>query len=161
MHYDRLRYYCRSLGYRYTNGAIEKQDQYLKRMTGVTRLYSAILITPLRQHASSVAHPHGIENGWIWMSNFLNLPPIPDICATMLLEFLTVAGVQMWSTYRQQFQKLLLTMHQQYIPLLDKVSAAGARPCALAIGHLVGRNIWNSSNSMIRYRLMLAVRRHG
>lgn len=63
---DRLR------GYRYTNGTLETQDQYLKRMSGIMRLYSSILITKPRR-GQTVPHPHGISNGWLWLSNILNL----------------------------------------------------------------------------------------
>lgn len=66
-------YVCgRLLGYRYLDGALEKQDQYLKRMSGLIRLYSAILVAKKRRNQSA-PHPHGIHNGWIWLSNFLNL----------------------------------------------------------------------------------------
>lgn len=66
-------------------------------------------------------HPYGLENGWTWMANFLNLDPVPDICPTLLVEFIEIAGFEMWTTYKQQFQKLLLVVQQQYIPKLDKV----------------------------------------
>ena len=37
----------RSLGYAYeSDGQVEKQDKYLKRMSGFTRLYAAIIATP-------------------------------------------------------------------------------------------------------------------
>lgn len=89
------------------------------------RLYSAILITHPRGAQQNQPHPHGIENGWIWLSNFLNLDIIPDICATLLLEFVQVAGSEMWRVYQRQFQKLIEAIHQHYVPRLDKVSGIG------------------------------------
>lgn len=112
----------RLLGYKYINNKIEPQDQYLKRITGLQRLYSAILITQLRNAQQNQPHPQGIENGWIWLTNFLNLDPMPDICPTLLLEFLEVAGSEMWKVYGVQFQKLLTVLHKQYVPRLEKVS---------------------------------------
>lgn len=110
------------MGYRFTDDKIEQEDQYLKRLSGLQRLYSAILITKLRRHQQNSMHPHGLENGWIWLSNFLNLNPLPEICATLLLEFISVCGSDMWQVYKKQFTKLLLVLHQGYMVKLDKVS---------------------------------------
>lgn len=112
----------RSLGYQYKNGRIESQQQYLARIIGLQRLYSAIMITPVRQSQNADAHPFGIQNGWIWIANFLNIEPLPDVCPTLLTEFLQVAGAEMWKTYKNQFQKLIVFIHQQYIPQLDMVN---------------------------------------
>lgn len=109
------------LGHRFTDGKIEPQDQYLKRLSGLQRLYSAILITKQKRSQQNQAHPHGLENGWIWMSNFLNLEPLPEICATLLLEFIQVCGADMWQTYKRQFLKLLLVLQQAYMVKLDEV----------------------------------------
>lgn len=49
---------------------------------------------------------------------------MPDICPTLLLEFIQTAGSEMWRKYRSQFKKLLTLMHQQYIPQLEKVSVS-------------------------------------
>lgn len=39
-------FFSRSLGYNYgSDGTIEKQDKYLKRMSGFMRLYAAIMVT--------------------------------------------------------------------------------------------------------------------
>lgn len=109
------------LGYRFTDNKIEPQDQYLKRLSGLQRLYSAILITKQRRSQQNQPHPHGLENGWIWLSNFLNLEPLPEICATLLLEFIQVCGAELWQTYQRQFLKLLLVLQQAYMAKLDEV----------------------------------------
>lgn len=116
--------HCRMLGYRFTDDKIEPQDQYLKRLSGLQRLYSAILITKQRRSQQNQPHPHGIENGWIWLSNFLNLEPLPEICATLLLEFIQVCGSELWQTYQRQFLKLLLALQQAYMVKLDEVITA-------------------------------------
>lgn len=61
----------RLLGYQYIDGKVESQDKFLKRMSGVMRLYAAILIT--QQHPRTVPHPLGIREGWRWLAATLNL----------------------------------------------------------------------------------------
>src|SRR5688500_3737297 len=62
---------CRLLGYRYIDGVVEKQDKFLKRMSGVVRLYAAILVTePL---LADRAHSRGLNFAWQWFAAILNL----------------------------------------------------------------------------------------
>lgn len=64
------------LGYLYLqDGKVEPQDKFLKRMSGVMRLYAAILITPPRRayQNSSKAHPIGLRESWRWLAASLNL----------------------------------------------------------------------------------------
>lgn len=111
----------KALGYVYNDGVIEKQDKFLNRMSGLVRLYAAILISP-PQHGS---HPHGIEHGWIWLSNIINLHPHSDISATVIYEFLQVAGFALLNAYGRQFQKLLYTICSDYFPKIEKVTSQG------------------------------------
>lgn len=53
--------------------------------------------------------------------------PLPDICATLLYEFLVVAGCDLWRMYGQQFHKLLVVLYQQYLVVLSKVDKGGPR----------------------------------
>lgn len=104
---------------------MEDQEQYLKRISGLQRLYSAVLITKLRRNEQHIEHPHGLENGWIWLSNFLMLDPLPGISPTLLLEFIQISGSEMWKCYKRQFIKLMIALHNQYILKLDKVRLHG------------------------------------
>lgn len=115
-------FHIRLLGYRFVTGKMEEQEQYLKRISGLQRLYSAILITNLKRSQQQLPHPHGLENAWIWLSNFLMIDPLPGISSTLLLEFLQICGAELWLMYKKQFKKLLLVLHNQYMPKLDKVS---------------------------------------
>lgn len=66
-------YYYNSMGYKYAeDGTIEKHDKYLKRMSGLMRLYASIIITPQRRGVAK-ANPHGLQNAWRWLAAVLNI----------------------------------------------------------------------------------------
>lgn len=112
------------MGYKFTNdGKIEDQQEYLKRLSGLQRLYSAVLITKLKRSQQHLEHPHGIENAWLWLSNYLMLDPLPGISEVLVLEFIQICGAEMWQVYKKQFMKLLVVLHDQYIPRLEVVSS--------------------------------------
>ena len=63
--------YFKELGYYISEGIIEDKTMFLKRMTGLTRLYAAITITRLPgQDATSKDHPHGLGNLWRLVGKF-------------------------------------------------------------------------------------------
>ncbi|XP_060071931.1 mRNA export factor GLE1-like [Ylistrum balloti] len=121
----------KTLGYRYnSDGSVEKQDQFLKRMSGMMRLYAAIMVSPpppLR--GTSNVHPHGVDNAWIWLCRVMNIHPHPDITATMIYDMLHVAGNALYAKYGKQFQKLLYMLIKEYLPKLKQVaSSSGGGP---------------------------------
>ncbi|KAM7344188.1 gle1 RNA export mediator isoform 2-T2 [Cochliomyia hominivorax] len=118
--------YSKILGYRMNDGQIEPQDMYLKRQTGVARLYAAVMITNGRQQ-DGPSHPYGIEHAWRWLTNFVVLDPLPDICATLIMELLHIVGSDLWATYGKQFVKLLVYIQQQYFPKLSAVDEGGPK----------------------------------
>lgn len=95
-------------------------------MIGVARLYSAIWITTSRR-GDTTPHPHGLDNGWRWLVNIINLDPLPDICATLIYETLQVAGYSMLQMYGKQFIKFIVAVQRQYMPKLDKVDQGGPK----------------------------------
>lgn len=115
--------YYRSLGYQYSDGVVEKQDKFLKRMTGIMRLYAAILIEkpkdPRKQNS------HGLACGWRWLSAFLNLEPLPDITATILHVFLEIAGWTFQNAYGKVFMKLMYFICQVYLPKIKQIDSGG------------------------------------
>lgn len=115
--------YYKSLGYRYTGGKVEQQPAYLKRMSGVVRLYAAVMISlPRRQQP----HPHGLEQAWRYLASLLNLPPRNEITAAILVEFLTVAGHAMSREYGKQFQKILHFICTDYFVMIGNVTPKGS-----------------------------------
>lgn len=111
---------CRILGYRVDDSGVEGQDSFLKRMSGMIRLYAAIIhlrwpytnkqgvrilayvcvtlccefIVLFNQMLFSYfllqAGPHGLNHGWRWLAQMLNMEPLADVTATLLFDFLEV-----------------------------------------------------------------------
>lgn len=42
---------------------------------------------------SSQVHPHGLNHGWRWLAQILNMEPLSDVTATLLFDFLEVCNV--------------------------------------------------------------------
>ncbi|KAK3084867.1 hypothetical protein FSP39_020473 [Pinctada imbricata] len=119
--------YHKALGYKFdSEGVCEKQNIFLKRMSGVMRLYAAIIIT---QPPGNRPHPWGIEQAWMWLTRVLNIEPLPDVTATMIFDLLQVTGHALYREYKKQFLKLLVLLFKDYMPKLRMVaSAAGGGP---------------------------------
>ncbi|KAK3930721.1 Nucleoporin GLE1 [Frankliniella fusca] len=121
--------YYLSLGYIYNeDGEVEKQDKFLKRMSGIMRLYAALLITCPPREKTNRPHPHDLGQGWRWLSSLLNLEPRPDICASLLYDFLEVTGSSMLEQYGRQYQKLLLVICKGYFPRLQRIAVSSSGP---------------------------------
>lgn len=118
--------YSKVLGYRMTDGQLEKQDMYLKRHAGIARLYAAVMVTSGRQQDGQ-SHPYGLEHAWCWLANIVALAPLPDMSATLIMEILQIVGSDLWSTYGRQFVKLLLYIQQHYFPKLSSVDVGGPK----------------------------------
>ncbi|CAK8690594.1 unnamed protein product [Clavelina lepadiformis] len=119
--YNRLRgYQCSD------DGTVEVQDKYLSRMSGLVRSYAAIIQSPLPPGVQS--HPHGIAEGWKWLSRMLDLDPWPEVTATVLYDFLDVAGYALMKAYGRQFEKLLYALCHDYFPKIEEISGSGGGP---------------------------------
>jgi len=65
--------YYKSLGYKYSeDGIFEKQDKFLKRMSGLMRLYASITIIGQRRNVTK-PHPHDLRHAWRWLAAILNI----------------------------------------------------------------------------------------
>lgn len=52
---------------------------------------------------SSQTHPHGLNHGWRWLAQILNMEPLSDVTATLLFDFLEVRlphGREPWASVR-------------------------------------------------------------
>lgn len=116
--------YQRVLGYRVDDSGVEGQDSFLKRMSGMIRLYAALI--QLRwPYSSKQGAPHGLNHGWRWLAQMLNMEPIADITATLLFDFLEVCGNALVKQYQTQFWKLILLLKDQYFPRIEAVTSSG------------------------------------
>ncbi|KAI4466902.1 gle-1-related [Holotrichia oblita] len=116
--------YYTSLGYQYVDGVVEKQDKFLKRMTGIMRLYSAIIISKPKKSQKGL-NPHGLTQGWRWLTATLNLEPKTDITATLIHVFLETAGCTMQNVYKNEFKKIIAFIITVYMPMLKKIDSGG------------------------------------
>lgn len=68
--------YYKSMGYKYNeDGTVEKHDKFLKRMSGLMRLYASITITKQRKGINK-SNPHGLQKAWRWLAAILNIGEI-------------------------------------------------------------------------------------
>ncbi|XP_017149398.1 nucleoporin Gle1 [Drosophila miranda] len=119
--------YLKSMGYRLSDkNELEKPDMFLKRQTGIARLYAAVIITPGRK-ADGPAHCFGLEEGWRWLAHVVHVKPLPDISATLIMEILQTLGFELWRIYGKQFLKLLLYIHISYMPQLAIYDEGGPK----------------------------------
>ncbi|XP_050974079.1 mRNA export factor GLE1 isoform X2 [Labeo rohita] len=108
--------YQKILGYRVEDSKVEGQDSFLKRMSGMIRLYAAIIQMRWPYTGKQGPHPHGLNHGWRWLAQILNMEPLADITATILFDFLEVCGNALMKQYRGQFWKLVLLIYEEYFP---------------------------------------------
>jgi len=117
--------YYISLGYKYEQETIEKQDKYLKRMSGIARLYAALSVSHIPKSSTATTHPHPLAKVWAWLGSICNLTPHTDITASLLLDVLEVSGHALFTNYGKMFGKLLVLLKDKYFPQLEKVKSEG------------------------------------
>jgi len=112
--------YYKSLCYNYTNGVVEKQDKYVKRMTGIIRLFAAIIVTE-----SKSGKALGIGQAWMLIAATVNLVPQLDITAIFLHEILMITGYSLKQTYGRQLIKMLEYINTNYMKKIEEVTPIG------------------------------------
>uniref|UniRef100_A0A8C6M8V4 mRNA export factor GLE1 n=1 Tax=Nothobranchius furzeri TaxID=105023 RepID=A0A8C6M8V4_NOTFU len=117
--------YQRILGYRVNDSGVEGQDSFLKRMSGMIRLYAAVIQLRWPFGSRQGAVPHGLNHGWRWLAQMLNMEPLADITATLLFDFLEVCGHALMKQYQGQFWKLILLLTHEYFPRIEAVTSSG------------------------------------
>ncbi|XP_028612895.1 nucleoporin GLE1 [Grammomys surdaster] len=117
--------YQRLLGYQVTDSKVEQQDNFLKRMSGMIRLYAAIIQLQWPYGNRQEAHPHGLNHGWRWLAQILNMEPLSDVTATLLFDFLEVCGNALMRQYQVQFWKTILLIQEDYLPRIEAITSSG------------------------------------
>lgn len=119
--------YLKTMGYRLSDqNELEKPDMFLKRQTGISRLYAAVIITPGRK-ADGPVQCFGLEEAWRWLTHIMLVKPLPDICATMIMEMLQTLGFELWRAYGRNFLKLLMYIQTIYMPQLSQYDEGGPK----------------------------------
>ncbi|GIY16378.1 nucleoporin GLE1 [Caerostris extrusa] len=117
--------YYTMLGYHVDDeGIIEEKHKFLNRISGYVRLYAAIISAPLPPSLKA-QHPHGLVCGWKWLARIINLEPRPDITATVLFDFLDVAGHSLQKVYGKQFKKIIHILCKEFFPKIKQVTPGG------------------------------------
>ncbi|XP_043485531.1 nucleoporin GLE1-like [Polistes fuscatus] len=123
--------YYKSLGYKYSeDGTVEKQDKFLKRMSGLMRLYISITITSQRKGITK-KHPHGLRYAWRWLAATMNSESHPntlELCVTLILDVLEVAGNSLYNAYGKQFHKMLMLLANDIYPRLQNIDGISGGP---------------------------------
>ncbi|XP_032683925.1 nucleoporin Gle1 isoform X2 [Odontomachus brunneus] len=146
--------YYKSLGCKYSeDGTFEKQDKYLKRMSGLMRLYVSITVTQQRKGITKT-HPHGLQYAWRWLAAVLNIEPRADtcdLCATLILDMLEVAGNVLWTVYPSQFRKLLILLIEEYYPRMQNIADGGGPLVRLEefLNNALAQNIIRVADGML------------
>ncbi|XP_072908486.1 mRNA export factor GLE1 isoform X1 [Hemitrygon akajei] len=117
--------YQRLLGYRVQENCVEQQDNFLKRMSGMVRLYAAIILSRWPYGTKQGEHPHGLNHAWHWLAQMLNMEPLADVTATLLFDFLEVCGRALMLKYQNQFWKMILLLMNEYFSRIEAVTGNG------------------------------------
>ncbi|XP_003407741.3 mRNA export factor GLE1 [Loxodonta africana] len=117
--------YQRMLGYQVKDSKVEQQDNFLKRMSGMIRLYAAIIQLRWPYGNRQENHPHGLNHGWRWLAQILNMEPLSDVTATLLFDFLEVCGNALMKQYQAQFWKMILLIKEDYFPRIEAITSSG------------------------------------
>ncbi|XP_064026975.1 mRNA export factor GLE1 isoform X2 [Pogoniulus pusillus] len=117
--------YQRMLGYQVKDSMVEEQDNFLKRMSGMIRLYAALIQLRWPYGDQQGTHPHGLSYGWRWLAQMLNMEPLADVTATLLFDFLEVCGNALMRQYRVQFWKIMLLLQEDYVPRIEAITSSG------------------------------------
>ncbi|XP_005413614.1 PREDICTED: nucleoporin GLE1 isoform X2 [Chinchilla lanigera] len=117
--------YQRMLGYQVKESKVEQQDNFLKRMSGMIRLYAAIIQLRWPYGNQQATHPHGLSHGWCWLAQVVNMEPLSDVTATILFDFLEVCGHALVKQYQAQFWKMVLLIKEEYLLRIEAVTSSG------------------------------------
>uniref|UniRef100_A0A8C5W5M9 mRNA export factor GLE1 n=1 Tax=Microcebus murinus TaxID=30608 RepID=A0A8C5W5M9_MICMU len=115
--------YQRMLGYQVKDSKVEQQDNFLKRMSGMIRLYAAIIQLRWPYGNRQEVHPHGLNHGWRWLAQILNMEPLSDVTATLLFDFLEVCGHALMKQYQVQFWKMIILIKEDYFPRIEAITS--------------------------------------
>ncbi|XP_072289230.1 mRNA export factor GLE1 [Eucyclogobius newberryi] len=134
----------RMMGYRVDESSgLETDDSFLKRMSGMIRLYAAIIQLRWPYGSKQGPAPHGLNHGWRWLAQMLNMEPQRDTTATLLFDFLEVCGNALLKQFQGQFWKLLLLLKEEYFPRIKAVTEDGQMGSLIRLQHFLETSLRN------------------
>uniref|UniRef100_A0A1A7WJJ9 mRNA export factor GLE1 n=1 Tax=Iconisemion striatum TaxID=60296 RepID=A0A1A7WJJ9_9TELE len=145
--------YQRILGYRVNESEVEGQDSFLRRMSGMIRFYAAVIQLRWPYGSKQGAAPHGLNHGWRWLAQMLNMEPLADITATLLFDFLEVCGHALMKTYQGQFWKLILLLTHEYFPRIEAVTSSGQMGSVIRLKKFLETSLQNRQISQPKGQL--------
>ncbi|XP_073397213.1 mRNA export factor GLE1 [Dendrobates tinctorius] len=110
------------MGYQVRDSKVEPQERFLKRMSGMIRLYAAIIQVRWPFGTNQGNHLFGLNQGWHWLAQMVNMAPLPNITATALYVFLEACGNALMKQYQGHFWTLLFLIKDQYVPRIEKIT---------------------------------------
>ncbi|KAI5932037.1 Nucleoporin GLE1 [Manis javanica] len=116
--------YQRMLGYVVEDSKVEQQSRFLKRMSGMIRLYAAIIQLRGPYDSEQEAYPHVLNHGWRWLAKILNMEPLLDVTATLLFDFLEVCGNALMKQNQVQFWEMMLFIKEDYLPRIEAITSS-------------------------------------
>lgn len=116
--------FAKTQGYRTTNGELEGQDTFLKRMVGFMRLYAATLVAAPKQSHKGVSR-QSMAIAWKWLASIMNLQPRVDVTAAMIHTFLETVGYKMQTVFGKQFDKLIAFLSSEYMVKIKSIDTEG------------------------------------
>lgn len=99
-------------------------ERLVKRVRGLARLLAAASVARLRRTHATRTHPLGLRGAWQTLARQLTAAPMPRVTATILHEFLDVAGHALQHAYGRQFNKLIVYL-ELYLQQMRKVDSGG------------------------------------
>ncbi|KAG0004801.1 hypothetical protein BGZ79_008046 [Entomortierella chlamydospora] len=101
---DTAEEYMEKLAYKKTGKGHETEAQYNARQFG--------------------QNIHPISYGWTWMARIMNMPPRP-ITPALIAVFIEVCGNMYLGTYRNQANKVLRLLYEDFLPMIPKQGIDG------------------------------------
>ncbi|XP_066112141.1 mRNA export factor GLE1 [Saccopteryx bilineata] len=129
--------YQKMLGYQVVGSKVEGQETFLKRMSGMICFYAAIIQLRWPYGTRQEVHPHGLNHGWRWLAQILNMEPLSDVTATLLLDFLEVCGNALMKQYQAQFWKMMLLIKEDYCPRIEAITNPGEMGSVSRLQHFL------------------------
>lgn len=112
---------------------IESEEEYVNRLQGYVRLYAALLQIDGPSDLSNVA----MGQAWSYLACLLNTIPACRYSASALDAFLSIAGFRLFTTFRNQFEKIMKYIEMNFLKDLADVRDPDASAVATRLASYI------------------------